>query len=267
MKFMNDLLLRYASVAPLALAFERYFECNIFLNLPLERPILDLGCGEGLFANILFVEKIDTGIDPNPRELKRARQLDSYVELIQCFGDKIPKPDGSYKTVFSNSVLEHIPDISPVLEEGRRLLSVGGTFYFTVPSDKFDRYSVINSILTTFGLDLWASNFRKLYNHFWKHYHYYSLEKWEKLISAHGFEISQSFEYDPEHICRLNDFLAPFGFFSYVIKKLTNRWVLFPSLRRLLIKPFIPGLLKAFGNWHHAEKGGLVFIAAKKKNK
>ncbi|MBA4376180.1 MAG: class I SAM-dependent methyltransferase [Anaerolinea sp.] len=267
MKFKNDLLHRYISLAPLALAFERYLECQIFLDLSLERPILDLGCGEGLFANILFSEKIDTGIDPNPRELQRARQLDSYDELIQCFGDNIPKPDGSYMTIFSNSALEHISNLSPVLQEVFRLLSVGGVFYFTVPSDKFDRYSVIYKILSLLGSDSWADKYRKFYNHFWRHYHYHPLEKWEELIRAHGFEISQSFEYDPETICRTNDFLAPFGFIPFLIKKLTNRWVLLPSLRGFLIKPFIPGFLKTLKNGYRAEEGGLIFIAAKKVNR
>lgn len=263
MKFKKDLLHRYISTAPLALAFERYLECKIYLNLTMEKPILDLGCGEGLFANILFAEKIDTGIDPNPRELERARELGAYDELIQCYGNNIPKPDGSYKTIFSNSVLEHIPDLSPVLQEVRRLLIVGGNFYLTVPSDKFDQFSVLNKLLTTLGFDSIAGKFRKFYNHFWKHYHYYSLKEWEQLVRAHGFEISQSFQYDPEPVCRMNDFLAPFGFFSFVVKKITNRWVLFPQLKWFITKPFIKSILKALDK-EYTREGGLVFIAAKK---
>jgi SAM-dependent methyltransferase len=264
LKFKDDLLLRYITVAPLALAFERYLECKIYINLPLEHPILDLGCGEGLFANILFAEKIDIGIDPNPRELERARQLDSYEELIQCYGDKIPKSTGAYNTIFSNSVLEHIPDLSPVLEEVRRLLSDDGTFYFTVPSDKFDHFSVLNILLSSLELESMASAFRKSYDLFWRHYHFYPLAKWEELIQAHGFEISQSFEYDPQPICTLNDFLAPFGLISYVIKKFTNRWILFPSLRKIIVKPFIGRFMKLLENSQKTQKGGLVFIAAKK---
>jgi SAM-dependent methyltransferase len=267
LKFNNDFLQRYITVVPLALAFERYLECKIYINLPLEHPILDLGCGEGLFAKILFAEKIDVGIDPNPRELERARQLDSYTELVQCYGDKIPKSASSYNTIFSNSVLEHIPDLSPVLEEVNRLLSDEGNFYFTVPSDKFDHFSVMNIILSSLGLESMASAFRKSYNRFWRHYHYYSLAKWEELIQAHGFEISQSFEYDPQPVCTLNDFLAPFGFVPYIIKKFTNRWILFPSLRKIILRPFLDSFLKILGNGHKTQNGGLVFIAAKKVGK
>ncbi len=264
MKFKNDILLRYVSEAPLALAFERYLECAIYKELPLERPILDLGCGEGIFAYILFDEKIDTGIDPNSRELERAKEYGGYNELIECFGNKIPKPDGSYNTVFSNSVLEHIPDLDPVLEEVRRILPVGGTFYFTVPSDKFDHYSVVNGVLTSIGLKSLAEKFRAAYCRFWKHYHYYPLNVWEDRVRAHGFEVIQSRLYDPKRICRTNDFLAPFGVLGFIMKRLTNRWVLIPGLRRAFWSLFVGQFEKFLENGHKSDEGGLVFVAAKK---
>ena len=105
MEFNRDFLRRYMSVAALALAFERVLECRILSFMPFERPILDFGCGEGLFAKMLFAEKVDTGIDPNPKEIERARELDIYLELIVCKDDRIPKPDGHYRTIFSNSVV------------------------------------------------------------------------------------------------------------------------------------------------------------------
>lgn len=92
---------------------------------------MDIGCGEGLFAKNVFAEKIDTGVDLYSRELDRARELDAYEELIQTKGNAIGKPSGSYKTVFSNSVPEHIPDIEPVFGEVYRLLAPRGKFYVT----------------------------------------------------------------------------------------------------------------------------------------
>jgi len=90
MRFKDNFFYNYVKVAPIPLALERSLECDILSKKTFARPILDIGCGEGIFARVLFDEKIDVGIDPNARELKRARELDAYDELIECFGDKIP---------------------------------------------------------------------------------------------------------------------------------------------------------------------------------
>ena len=75
MIFNPNILEKYLGETPIPLALERALEGEIYQSLPFERPILDLGCGEGLFAKIVFAEKIDTGIDPNPKELKRAEDF------------------------------------------------------------------------------------------------------------------------------------------------------------------------------------------------
>lgn len=264
MRFNDDILLRYMSMAPLALAFERTLECQIYTRLVFARPVLDLGCGEGLFAKILFDEKVDTGVDPNPRELERARQLDVYDELIRCAGDAVPKPDGSYNTVFSNSVLEHIPDLGPVLQEVNRLLAPGGRFYLTVPSNSFDQYTVINQLLVAAGLPRLATRYRRFYNTFWKHHHCYSLETWEASARQSGFEVVESYTYDPRRICLLNDFLVPFAFPAFLTKRLTNRWVLFPSVRQKMVYPLYLLARHVLDGGDKAEQGGLVFITLTK---
>ena len=141
MKFKKNFLAEYLNEAPVPLAYERAFECHILSQQKFEHPILDIGCGDGIFAKILFDEKIDTGIDPLDYELESAKQYNMYDELIEAFGDKIPKGDNIYKTVFSNSVLEHIENLDPVLKEINRVLISGGIFYATIPTNYFDKYS------------------------------------------------------------------------------------------------------------------------------
>lgn len=261
MRFNEEFLRSYVSMAPLALAFERVLECRILSSMPFEQPILDIGCGEGLFGRILFAEKIDTGIDPNPREIERARELEAYREMIVCKGDAIPKPDGYYRTIFSNSVVEHIPDLEPVLREARRLLSPGGRFYLTVPSDRFDHYTIVNQTLGSAGLRRLAAGFRNFFNRFWKHYHYYSLAEWENITRRAGFTVVSSFTYAPRATCLLNDALAPFGIFAFIIKRIFNRWTLFPALRRVVLYPVCICAERFLRNATRTEDGGLVFIA------
>jgi len=266
LKIKPNALLRYISMAPLALAFERVVEYRILKEQEFERPVLDIGCGEGVFTNILFSSKIDLGIDPNPKELKRAHDLGGYKELIECFGDKIPKPDGAYRTIFSNSVIEHIVDIKPVLAEAYRLLAPGGRLYLTVPSNRFDEYTFISQILLFFGLKNWQKRFSFFFNRFWAHYHYYDPEQWSKLVSEPGFEVVELRGYCPKRVCMMNDFLVPFSILEYLTKKFFNRWTLVPSLRKIILSP-----IALLGNLflQGAEKskdGGLVFISLQKPN-
>lgn len=260
MKFNEKILEGYLSLAPVPLAFERMLEARIYQRHSFQRPILDIGCGEGLFAKVVFSEKIDTGIDPNPRELDRARVLEAYEELIECTGDAIGKPDGHYNTIFSNSVLEHIPDIEPVFREAHRLLAQGGKFYVTVPSHRFDEYSVVNQTLCAVGLRGLADKYRSFFNRFWRHYHYYTPAGWSALAEKNGFRVIEIHTYGTKRICLLNDFLAPFSIVSFVMKKLTNRWVLFPGLRRLVMLPVAMAGHRVLEGGDSAPEGGLVFM-------
>ena len=268
MKFNSDILLRYMSISPLALAFERYLECQILERLPFDAPILDIGCGDGLFAYIHFSEKIDTGIDMNLRELERAQELGAYVELIHAKGNSIPKPDGFYKTIMSNSVLEHIPDLAPVFEEILRLLAPDGRFYMTVPTPDFEHNTVINQFLTSIGFQTLSSQYRRFCSRYiWRQCHYHTLAGWEELVSSYGFEVVKSNTYNPKLICLINDFLYPFGIFGLVNKKLFNRWVLFPWFRRLLIYPIYLLARKMLDRKFQSMNDGLVFMVLKKANK
>jgi SAM-dependent methyltransferase len=259
----KNFLKTYVGLAPLALAIERSMECELLTQMPFKRPILDIGCGDGLFAKILFAERIDTGIDPNAIELASAKNLDAYVDLLECRGDAVPRPDASYRTVFSNSVLEHIPNLKPVLREVHRLLLPGGIFYVTVPSDRFEQYAWISRVLVRLNLSSLQTRFRIFYNRFWRHYHCYAPECWAQLLKECGFEVVTVRSYAPRAICTFNDLLAPFAAVSLVTKRATNRWTLFPKLRRVLFAPLIAivgGLLRDAD----PREGGLVFLAVRK---
>ncbi len=264
-KFKSNFFYNYLKEAPIPLALERSFECEILSKQNFVHPVLDIGCGEGLFAQILFDEKIDVGIDPDGRELAIAADYNMYEELIKCFGDKIPKPSSSFNTIFSNSVLEHIPDIESVLKEAHRLLAANGSFYITVPTDMFDRYSIINQVLVNTGFKKTASRFRKFFNRFWKHYHYYDMAGWKNLMERNGFSVVEMKEYESKGICLLNDFQTLFSVPSLILKKMFNRWTLLPHVRALTLTP-----VRALINHQSIERnigiknGGLIFIHLKK---
>lgn len=236
MQFKAGFLKNYLIDAPLPLAVERSMECSILSQQEFPRPILDIGCGEGIFAKNLFDEKIDVGIDPNAKELKRAKDLDMYVELIECYGDQIPKPDESFNTIMSNSVMEHIPGIEAVLKEAYRLLKDRGIMHLTLPTSRFDHYTFTYQLLNKLGLTTLKDNYRKGFNKFWRHYHYYNKEQWAEMFEKHGFKVVRCQEYGSKNTCILNAALSPFSVFPFITKKISNQWFIFPNVRKFTSK-------------------------------
>jgi SAM-dependent methyltransferase len=212
----------------------------------------------------LFAEKIDTGIDPDPSEIKCAAKTGAYHELICCFGSEIPKSAGSYRTVFSNSVLEHIPDLLPVLREVHRVLEPGGNLLFTVPTDEFEQHALIHRILMGLGLTNMAHRFRKWYNRFWRHFHAYAPGEWKKLATDAGFEVVEMVRYNSPVMTTRNDCLAPMGLFSSILKRTTGRWVLWPRLREVLFAPIAPIIQRDFAENGIEANGSLILVRARK---
>ena len=254
----------YLNEAPVPLAYERAFECLILSRQKFEHPILDVGCGDGIFTKILFDEKIDTGLDPLDYELESAKKIDMYHELILAFGDKIPKPDNFYKTAFSNSVLEHIENLDPVLREVHRVLAPGGSFYVTIPTNYFDKYSVLSKLLTGMGLSRLAGKYQKFYNAFWKHYHYNSRAGWKDKFEKSGFSVTHAIAYGAPRDCLFNDMMVPFTIPNYIVKKLLNRFFLLKSLRKFYSGIWNAILKDSVILHDDLSNGGLIFFHLEK---
>ena len=78
----NNFLLDYLFETPTPLAIERSWECSLLSRQTLQKPILDVGCGDGIFAKVLSKTEMEVGIDPNPIEIERAAKVGIYKELL-----------------------------------------------------------------------------------------------------------------------------------------------------------------------------------------
>jgi SAM-dependent methyltransferase len=263
-RFANDPVSNYLATAPLALALERGLECRLLSKQEFVAPVLDLGCGDGLLAKNLFADKIDTGVDPNANEIACAAKTGSYHELICCVGSEVPKPSGVYRTIFANSVLEHIPNLGPVLLEAHRLLQIGGSFLLTVPTDEFEQYSVLHRILVRLGLTGCAARFRSRYNRFWRHYHAYSAPEWRRIVTEAGFEVLEMIRYNPPGMTTRNDCLTPLAVLSTILKLVSGRWVIWPKLRAAFFAPVARKIWRSFDERGVSPDGSLLFIEARK---
>ena len=256
-------LLRYLARAPAALALERAHECELYRGRVLPRPILDIGCGDGLFADVLFGPGADIcyGLDPDPRALRDARARGVYRMTLHARGDAIPLADGACATVFTNSVIEHIPALDPTLREIRRVLAPGGELLVTVPTDRYERYFTHAGVLETVGLRAASATLRRGFNRFWSHHHALSVAGWHMRIRAADFEVVETIEYAPAAVCLLLAALTPVALPAFLARRLLGRWTLLPALRArvapLLARALAPALRL------HCREGGLVFIRAR----
>lgn len=151
---------------------------------------LDLGCGDGILTDILFKRIGKTprlvGIDPDPLETDAARQYAFYERIHTCGGDVVPEPDGTFDYIFSNSVLEHIPDLEPVIAEAHRLLRPGGQFFFTVPCPGFHE-NLRGSISGRSREQYLAELDRRL-----AHFHYLSKSDWQDICARNGLVLDSA---------------------------------------------------------------------------
>lgn len=151
------------------------------------RPVLDLGCGDGLFS-ALFLPKIEAGIDLDGEVLEKVRPLGVYQELKQADATKhIPFNDSHFGTVVANSVVEHIPDTESLLKEVSRVLAPEGVFVFTTYTDDFTHY-----LERFFGPKEAARINERIY-----HTSLYQPEKWQRLLGENNLEMVECRRYLP----------------------------------------------------------------------
>lgn len=203
--YLTELLRIYWFAPPVALW--RAVELRAAADEQVERPLLDLGCGDGLIAQVLFgtESQVDVGFDPWLEQLRQAAQSSAYRHLDLADGHRLPYADGSFATVFSNSVLEHIPDAELVVREVGRVLRRGGHFIFTVPSDAF-RHLLNGYIRHTQADDAQgAEAYAAAVDARLEHHHYHTPDEWRDMLAAAGMTLTKVRYYVPEQVERLWD--------------------------------------------------------------
>ena len=148
---------------------------------------LDLGCGDGLLTQILLEgvgARNMVGVDPDPAEASQARMLGIYATVHQAGGERIPERDASFDWVLSNSVLEHIDDIGPVIAEIARVLRSGGQFVFTVPGPDF--HACLRGPLLP-GRS--RAEYLEHLDARLAHRRYWTRDQWESELAHHGMHV------------------------------------------------------------------------------
>jgi len=146
-------------------------------------PVLDWGTGYGQVSKLLANEGVHvTPFEYRPGEAAAVRALERYPELsAHSSPDPVALPfeDASFDAVLSCGVLEHVKDPDGSLDEIRRVLRPGGTFYlYNLPN----HLAYTERIARALGL----------------YYHgklpddrVYSLQSARELLERHGLQVRE----------------------------------------------------------------------------
>ncbi|MGC9348759.1 MAG: methyltransferase domain-containing protein [Anaerolineae bacterium] len=230
--YLSLLLNQYWFAPPVALW--RAIELRVLAEESFPRPILDLGCGDGLIAEVLFAGEppIEVGFDPWFGQVQKAPTTCAYREVQQALGDSMPYPDASFQTVLSNSVLEHIPQLGPVLAEAARVLAPGGRLIATVPSDAFRRLLGGYRDHLARGDRRAAEAYADGVDRWLEHHRYPTPKAWREMLDDVGLRLTRAQYYVPRDVVALWDEAN----ISYGLRgKGINlyRWLASPRLRPL----------------------------------
>jgi SAM-dependent methyltransferase len=234
---MSDFLARQLEQMAPHRAILRAVECKWMSRLDLEPPVLDVGCGDGHFAEVCWRGRpIDVGLDPMKRDLAEARaRAGVYRAHVRGSATALPFRDGSFATVVSNSVLEHVPDVDGALAEIGRVLRVpdpargvvGGMLAITAPSEHFGRFLFGSTLFRRLGLDAVARGYESFLNRLSHHFHVDPPQRWKQRFEAAGMAVEEWFYYFSAAAHRRFDLSHYLGVPNLVSKRLFGKWVLF----------------------------------------
>lgn len=256
----EDYLTDFLKVAPLSHALWRSIEALSFREVDFRQPVLDVGCGFGEFAGVVF-DKIEVGIDVSARDLEKALKGGSYNKVQWADARNLPFKSATFRTVTSVSVLEHIENAQEVVKEVSRVLKKNGLFVFSVPTTALKNNLLVPSLLRRVGFPELAEKYFTLHSGAFKHVHLRSKQWWRKTLEQSGFEVLTEHGTLSRNALRLHEFFLISAFPSQLGK-------LFFGKRFMMAINWRSNLLPRFFAKHVEtdEKSDInIFFVARKK--
>lgn len=259
----KDYLWLHLRDLPYFRALVRAVEAEYYQEFELPPPRLDIGCGDGHFASLVFDDPIDVGVDPWTSPIRKAARLESYQALVQGDAGKLPFPDDYFGSAFSNSVLEHIPHVRDVLKDAARVLKPGAYFLFCVPNQRYISELSIPSLLSRAGLSGLGSAYRNWFRRMSRVHHARSPEVWQEWLNDAGFDLEKWWHYFSPRSMRALEWGHYFGVPTLLPHVLTGRWILVPERWNLALTE---RLVRPYANADPDPQGTFTFFVARKRS-
>ncbi len=282
---LREILTEYLHNRPLFLSLIRAKEAELYQRyLPLKKPVLDIGVGDGYFANVIRQladhpertesnsgaegspiksreilrqaqdDQIDVGLDLEDSRIEEAGKLGIYKKLIIYNGKELPFPDNTFPTVISNCVLEHIPSLELTLREIRRVLRPGGLFLTTVVSKPWEENFLGNLLLG----DLYKIWMRKKQVHI----NMNSVIEWRKVFGENGFRIKDEIGYLDKTAVRFIDLFHYISLPNLITYKLFGKWVIWKGIINIFPIEMLSQMIEKDIS---SSSSGNIFFALQKK--
>jgi ubiquinone/menaquinone biosynthesis C-methylase UbiE len=139
--------------------------------------LLDLGCGDGAFAELAAGAGAGRVVAADVAEaaLARVAARDRRLEpLLVPFDGPLPLADGSFDLVWASEVIEHVADTARWLSEVRRVLTPAGRLLVSTPDHG--------------RLRLLVGGIARYSDPLGDHLHLYTRRSLRELLSGFGFD-------------------------------------------------------------------------------
>ncbi|NJP05167.1 MAG: class I SAM-dependent methyltransferase [Chloroflexaceae bacterium] len=180
-------MLRCYATSPFAFLF-RTIEIQAMVALAARHGIdltdqvaVDVGCGNGALGQA-FIRQITLGFDLSRTDVLHVyRHKSAYRHAICASATAIPLSAQSQPVVFSNSVIEHIPDAAATWDELARIVQPGGWLILSTVSEQFPALML--------GTPAPSASARAELDRSYAHYHYYSVATVESDLTRRGLTL------------------------------------------------------------------------------
>lgn len=110
------------------------------LNNPINKTILDLGCGEGIIGRLFSNNNNVFGIDYSEKLIQIAQTKDKTIEYkVADIQNELPYLNNQFDFIVSNMVLMDIERIDELIQDVYKKLKGGGAFIFSIKHPCFDK--------------------------------------------------------------------------------------------------------------------------------
>lgn len=232
----KDILWVHLSQLPAFRALIRAIEHRLLLERePLVHPLMDIGCGDGHFAEATF-KTGDVGIDIALPSLIEAKHRGVYRHLDVASAWNIPYRNGVFATVLANCAVEHMPKLDQVFDEVARVLRPGGQFILSVPTDQLNKNLAVAGLFDRVGAPGQATRYREWFRRMQVHYHMYSPDEWQQRLEAHGFNVTYRRGYLSPRATQYLELGHYYGVPNLASRKLFGKWVMWPWRPRFTLE-------------------------------